>query len=108
MPTWGQAGVYSAVYHYLSAIKAVGTKESDRVMTQMRAMPINDFMTKNGTLRIDGRVLREMHLFEVKKPEESKGEWDLYKLVKTVPGNEAFRPLDQGHCPLVANAGAKK
>lgn len=103
-PTWDQAGVYSAVAHYLKAVKAVGGKDSDKVMAKMRETPINDFMSKNATLRADGRVVRDMHLFEVKTPEESKGPWDLYKLVATVPGKDAFRPLDQGKCPLVATA----
>ena len=103
-PTWDQAGVYSAVAHYLKAVKAVGSKESDKVMAKMRETPINDFMSKNATLRIDGRVVRDMHLFEVKAPEESKGPWDLYKLAATVPGAEAFRPLDQGKCPLATQA----
>jgi branched-chain amino acid transport system substrate-binding protein len=70
-------------------------------MAQMRATPINDFMTHNGTLRPDGRVLRDMYLFQVKKPEESKGEWDLYKLVETIPAAQAFRPMSEGGCPLV-------
>jgi branched-chain amino acid transport system substrate-binding protein len=70
-------------------------------MEQMRATPIDDFMTHGGKLRIDGRVLRDMYLFQVKKPEESKGEWDLYKLVEKIPAAEAFRPLNEGHCPLV-------
>jgi branched-chain amino acid transport system substrate-binding protein len=100
-PTFTQAGVYSAMHHYLEAVKAIGTKEPEKVMEKMRATPINDFMTKNGKLRIDGRVIRDFYLFEVKKPSESKGEWDLYKLVQTVPGDQAFRPLDKGECPLV-------
>jgi branched-chain amino acid transport system substrate-binding protein len=100
-PTFTQAGTYSAVAHYLAAIKAIGTKEPLKVMAQMRATPINDFMTKNGKLRIDGRVVRDMYLFEVKKPSESKAPWDYYKLLQTVPGEEATRPLDQGNCPLV-------
>jgi branched-chain amino acid transport system substrate-binding protein len=100
-PTFTQAGVYSAMHHYLEAIKAIGTKDPDKVMEKMRATPINDFMTKNGKLRIDGRVVRDFYLFEVKKPAESKGEWDLYKLLQTVPGDQAFRPLDKGECPLV-------
>ncbi len=100
-PTFTQAGVYSAMHHYLEAIKAIGTKDPDKVMEKMRETPINDFMTKNGKLRIDGRVIRDMYLFEVKKPSESKGEWDLLKLIETVPGDEAFRPLDKGDCPLV-------
>jgi branched-chain amino acid transport system substrate-binding protein len=101
MPSMTQAGAYSAITHYLKAVKAVGSKDADKVMAQMRATPINDFMTHNGTLRIDGRVLRDMYLFQVKKPEESKGEWDLYKLVATIPAAEAFRPLGDGGCPLV-------
>jgi branched-chain amino acid transport system substrate-binding protein len=100
-PTFPQAGVYSALHHYLEAVKALGTKDPDKVMAKMREMPINDFMTKNGILRIDGRVLREMYLFEVKTPAESKGAWDYYKLVQAIPADQAFRPLEEGGCPLV-------
>jgi branched-chain amino acid transport system substrate-binding protein len=100
-PSFTQAGVYSAVHHYLNAVKALNSKDPDKVMEKMRATPINDFMTKNGKLRIDGRVIRDMYLFEVKKPSESKGEWDLFKLIQTVPGDQAYRPLDKGDCPLV-------
>ncbi len=101
MPTMIQAGLYSATMHYLKAIEAIGTDEAPKVMEQMRATPINDFFAKNGKIRIDGRMVHDMYLFEVKKPQESKGEWDLYKLIATVPGDEAFRPLDKGGCPLV-------
>jgi branched-chain amino acid transport system substrate-binding protein len=101
MPSMTQAGAYSGTMHYLKAVKAVGSKDADKVMAQMRATPINDFMTHNGTLRPDGRVLRDMYLFQVKKPEESKGEWDLYKLVETIPAAQAFRPMSEGGCPLV-------
>ncbi len=101
MPTMIQAGLYSATLHYLKAIEAIGTDEAPKVMAQMRATPVNDFFAKNGKIRIDGRMVHDMYLFEVKKPEESKGEWDLYKLIATVPGDEAFRPLDKGGCPLV-------
>ncbi|WP_024518158.1 ABC transporter substrate-binding protein [Bradyrhizobium sp. Tv2a-2] len=101
MPTMIQAGLYSATMHYLKAIEAIGTDEAPKVMEQMRAMPINDFFAHGGKIRIDGRMVHDMYLFEVKKPEESKGEWDLYKLIATVPGDEAFRPLDKGGCPLV-------
>jgi branched-chain amino acid transport system substrate-binding protein len=100
-PTSIQAGVYSAVAHYLKAVKALGAKDADAVMDKMRALPIDDFMTRHGTLRIDGRVLRDMYLFEVKKPADSKGPWDYYKLVQTIPADQAYRPLDQGGCPLV-------
>src|SRR5262249_47912280 len=99
-PTFTQAGNYSATHHYLEAVKALGTKDPDKVMAKMREMPINDFMTKNGTLRIDGRVIRDLYLFEVKKPSESQAEWDIYKLVQTIPADKAFRPLEEGNCPL--------
>lgn len=101
MPTMTQAGTYGAITHYLQAVKAVSSKDSDKVMAQMRNTPINDFMTNNGNLRIDGRVVRDMYLFQVKTPAESKGEWDLYKNIATTPGNVAFRPMNQGGCPLV-------
>jgi branched-chain amino acid transport system substrate-binding protein len=101
MPTMIQAGLYSATMHYLKAIDATGTDEAPKVMAQMRATPVNDFFAKNGKIRIDGRMVHDMYLFEVKKPAESKGEWDLYKLIATVPADEAFRPLDKGGCPLV-------
>jgi branched-chain amino acid transport system substrate-binding protein len=101
MPTMIQAGLYSATMHYLKAIEAIGTDEAPKVMEQMRATPINYFFAHGGKIRIDGRMVHDMYLFEVKKPEESKGEWDLYKLLATVPGDEAFRPLDKGGCPLV-------
>src|SRR6202048_2417940 len=88
MPTMIQAGLYSATMHYLKAIEAIGTDEAPKVMAQMRATPINDFFAHGGKIRIDGRMVHDMYLFEVKKPEESKGEWDLYKLIATVPGDE--------------------
>lgn len=100
MPTMTQAGTYGAISHYLKAVKAAGSKDADKVMAQMRSLPINDFMTTNGRLRVDGRVIRDMHLFQVKAPAESKGEWDLYKTVASVPGEQAFRPLAEGGCPL--------
>ena len=101
MPSMTQAGAYSATLHYLQSVKAAGTLDADKVMEQMRALPINDFMSHNAHLRIDGRVEREMYLFEVKKPSESHGEWDLYKLVSVIPASEATRPLNAGGCPLV-------
>jgi len=100
MPSMIQAGLYSATMHYLKAIEAIGTDEASKVMAQMRATPVNDFFAKNGKIRIDGRMVHDMYLFEVKKPQE-KGEWDLYNLIAAVPGDEAFRPLDKGGCPLV-------
>ena len=107
MPTMVQAGVYSATHHYLEAVQAVGAKDPDKVMAKMRETPINDFMTKNGKLRIDGRVVRDMYLLQVKTPEESKGPWDYVTVVQRVPGDDAYRPLDQGGCPLVKKAEAQ-
>ena len=101
-PSFIQAGTYGAVLHYLRAVKEAGTDEAKAVLAAMKKLPINDFMTKDGSVRADGRVIRDMYLMQVKAPEESKGEWDLAKIVATVPGNEAFRPLDEGGCPLVA------
>ena len=100
MPTMVQAGVYGAITHYLKAEQAAGSKDPDTVMAKMREMPIDDFMTHHGKLRIDGRVLRDMYLYEVKKPSESKYPWDYFKLLQTIPADEAFRPLDEGGCPL--------
>jgi branched-chain amino acid transport system substrate-binding protein len=101
-PSFIQAGTYGAVLHYLKAVQAAGTDEAKAVLAEMRKMPINDFMTKNGSIRPDGRVIRDMYLMQAKTPEESKGQWDLVKMVATVPGNEAFRPLNEGDCPLAA------
>jgi branched-chain amino acid transport system substrate-binding protein len=71
------------------------------VMAKMREMPVNDFMTKNGKLREDGRLVRDMYLFQVKSPAESKSKDDIYKLIATVPGDKAYRPLSESPCPLV-------
>ena len=101
MPTMIQAGLYSATMHYLQAIDATGTDDTAKVMAKMKATPINDFFAKNGHIREDGRMVHDMYLFEVKKPSESKGEWDLYKLLATVPGDEAFRPMSEGGCPYI-------
>ena len=101
MPTMNQAATYSATLHYLKAVQAAGTKETKPVMAKMRATPVRDAFTDNGILREDGRMVHSMFLFEVKKPEESKGPWDYYKVLAEVPGDQAFRPLNQGGCPLV-------
>jgi branched-chain amino acid transport system substrate-binding protein len=100
-PTMSQAGVASALKHYFEAVQAVGSKDPDKVMAKMREMPINDFMTHNGKLRIDGRVLRDLYLFQVKTPAESKGPWDYYKQLAVILADQAFRPLNAGGCPLV-------
>ncbi|MBR1160061.1 MULTISPECIES: ABC transporter substrate-binding protein [Bradyrhizobium] len=101
VPTSAQAGVYSSVTHYLKAVKAAGTTDAAAVMKVMKETPINDMFTKNGKIREDGRMVHDMYLFEVKKPSESKGRWDDYKLVATVPGDQAFQPLSESRCPLV-------
>lgn len=101
MPTMVQAGAYSTTTHWLKAVQATGTLDADKVMAQMRATPVQDFATKGAMLRADGRLMREMYLYEVKKPAESTGEWDLYKLVSKIAAEDAFRPLADGGCPLV-------
>jgi branched-chain amino acid transport system substrate-binding protein len=101
VPTGAQVGVYSSVMHYLKAVKAAGTTDAAPVMKVMKETPINDVFTKNGRIREDGRMVHDMYLFEVKKPSESKGRWDDYKLLSTIPGNEAFQSLEQSRCPLV-------
>jgi branched-chain amino acid transport system substrate-binding protein len=83
------------------AVQAAGIDEAKTVLAQMKKLPINDFMTKDGSDRADGRVIRDMYLMQVMTPEESKGEWDLATIIATVPGKEAFRPLSEGGCPLV-------
>jgi len=88
------------VTHYLAAVKSAGTDDTAAVNKAMRETPINDFMTKNGSIRPDGRVMRQMYVFEVKKPEESKGEWDLYKQVAEIAPDKAFAPPDPAACPL--------
>ena len=101
VPTSAQAGVYSSVRHYLKAVKAAGTTDAAAVIKVMKETPINDFFASNGRIREDGRMVHDMYLFEVKKPSESKGRWDDYKLLATIPGNEAFQSLEQSRCPLV-------
>lgn len=100
-PNMLQAGVYSAVAHYLKAVAAAGTDEGKQVAETMRQLPVNDFMSKDVKIRQDGRVMREMHLFEVKTPADSKAPWDYYKLIGNVTGEDAFRPLQEGGCPFV-------
>ena len=101
MPNMTQAGIYSATMHYLEAVAAAGTDETQAVMEKMRATPINDFFVKNGRIREDGRMVHEMYLYEVKTPAESKEPWDYYKLVATIPADQAFQPLAESKCPLV-------
>ncbi|CAN7672326.1 ABC transporter substrate-binding protein [Pararhizobium sp. LjRoot235] len=100
-PHMGDAGDYSSTMHYLRAVQAVGTTDTKKVMEKMRETPVNDFFAKNGKIREDGRMVHDMYVYHVKTPDESKGEWDLLKLVTTIPGDKAFRPLSDSKCPLV-------
>ena len=101
MPTMVQAGVYSAVLHYLNAIKAAGSDEAPAVVEQMKATPVNDFFAKNGRIRADGRHVHDFYLLQVKKPRESKSPWDYYHVRQVIPANEAAMPLAQSECALL-------
>ncbi|PUE40141.1 ABC transporter substrate-binding protein [Limnohabitans sp. Bal53] len=101
MPTGIQAGQYSSVYHYLSAVKAVNSDDTQKVMAQMKKTPINDFFAKNGKIRDDGRMVHDMYLAQVKKPSESTKPWDYYNIKAVIPAAEAFQPLSQSRCPLI-------
>jgi branched-chain amino acid transport system substrate-binding protein len=103
MPTMVQAGVYAGVLHYLKAVQALkGAKDDGKaVVAKMKELPTDDPLFGKGTVRADGRTIHPMYLYEVKKPSESKGPWDYYKLIKEIPADQAFRPLDKGDCPLV-------
>lgn len=101
MPTMVQAGQYSSVLHYLKAVKAAGSDEAPKVMAQMKKTPINDFFAKNGQIREDGRMIHDMYLVQVKKPDESKYPWDYYHVKQVIPAAEAFQPLSLSRCPLV-------
>jgi branched-chain amino acid transport system substrate-binding protein len=100
-PTMVHAGVYAAVLHYLKAVTALNGDDGTKVIAKMKELPTDDPLFGKGTVRADGRKIHNMYLFEVKTPSESKGPWDLYKLRATIPAAQAFRPLDQGGCPLV-------
>ncbi|MCA4963666.1 ABC transporter substrate-binding protein [Pseudomonas sp. Y24-6] len=101
MPGMVPAGIYSATTNYLNAIKATGSDDAQTVRAQMVATPVNDIFAKNGKIRVDGRMVHDMYLAQVKTPAESKGEWDLYKIIRTIPGEEAYRPLAESKCKLV-------
>jgi branched-chain amino acid transport system substrate-binding protein len=101
MPTSIQAGFYSAALQYLNAVKAANTDNSDQVMAKLKEIKWDDPVFGLSYIRQDGRKMHNMYLFEVKKPSESKGPYDYYKLITTMSAEEAFRPLDQGECPLV-------
>jgi branched-chain amino acid transport system substrate-binding protein len=101
MPNMVQAGTYSSITHYLKAVQAAGTDETGAVMAKMKATPINDFFVKNGRIREDGRMIRDMYLFEVKSQAESRYPWDYYKLKATIPGEQAFLPAAKSVCALL-------
>ncbi|WP_430396400.1 ABC transporter substrate-binding protein [Ferrovibrio sp.] len=100
-PNMLQAGVYSATMHFLKAVEKSGTDDGVKVADAMRALPVNDFMSKDVVVRADGRVMRNMYLFEVKSPAESKAPWDYYKQIGVIPGDKAFRPAAESECPLL-------
>ncbi|HEX2540436.1 MAG TPA: ABC transporter substrate-binding protein [Caldimonas sp.] len=100
-PTMVQAGVYSSVLHYLKAVEAAKTDDGTKVVAQMKAMPTDDPLFGKGSIRADGRKMHPAYLVEVKKPSESKGPYDYQKVIATIPAEQAFRPLNQGDCPLV-------
>lgn len=101
VPSMVQAGVYSGVHHYLAAVKAAGTTDTAAVAAKMHEMKVNDMYNKDVEIRADGRVLHRMYLVQVKKPQESQYKYDYYKILTSVPGEQAFRPLSESECPLV-------
>jgi branched-chain amino acid transport system substrate-binding protein len=101
MPTMAQAGIYSGVLHYLRAASKAKSVEGDKVAGVMREMAVNDAFAKGGKVRADGRMVHDMYLAQVKEPQQSKGPWDYYNIVKVIKGDEAFRPMANGGCPLV-------
>lgn len=100
MPTMVQAGSYSATRHYLQAVQDAGTDDGPTVAAKMKETPINDMFAKNGSILPNGRVLHDMYLARVKKPTESKGPWDYYEILRTIPGAEAFATLEASGCKL--------
>jgi branched-chain amino acid transport system substrate-binding protein len=101
MPSTIQAAVYSSVLQYLKAVEATGTDDADAVLKKLKEMKLNDVFVKDGVIRADGRMVHDYYLFQVKSPAESKYPWDYYKLISTIPGNQAFQPLSESRCPLI-------
>lgn len=101
MPSMIQAGAYSAVTQYLKAVQAAGTDDGPTVVAKLKSTPLNDMFAQNGKVRADGRMVHDMFLVQVKKPAESKEPWDYYKVLTTLPGDDAFQPLSKSKCPLV-------
>ena len=107
-PTMVHAGVYSAVLHYLKAVEALKSDADGKaIVAKMKEMPTDDPLFGKGTVRADGRKIHPMYLFEAKAPSESKGAWDLYKVLETIPAEQAFRPMSEGGCPMLADMTAK-
>ena len=103
MPTFSQAAYYSATTTYLNAVKAVGTTDADKVMEQLHKTRVNDMFVKDAPIRADGLLEHDMYIVQVKTPAESKGDWDFYKILKTMKGDEAFGKLADSTCPLLKN-----
>ncbi len=103
MPTMVQAGIYSSTMHYLNAVEATGSDDTASVREHMMSQPIHDFFARNGHIRADGRMVHDMYLAQVKTPEQSEGEWDLYHILATIPADQAYRPLAESQCDLVQN-----
>jgi branched-chain amino acid transport system substrate-binding protein len=101
MPTAYQAGVNSALRHYFKAVGAINSTDTATVLGWMRANPVDDFFAHGGKIREDGRMVHDMYLMRIKKPEESNSTWDLYEYLDTIPGDQAFRPMAGGGCPYV-------
>jgi branched-chain amino acid transport system substrate-binding protein len=100
---WRRRASIQAVRHHIAAIAAAGTDEAKAVMAKMRATPVNDFHVKNGHLREDGRLVHDMYFAQVKTPSDSSKPWDYYNILGVIPGDQAFRPLSEGGCPLAAH-----
>jgi branched-chain amino acid transport system substrate-binding protein len=104
MPTMVQAGLYSAITHYLKAVQASGETTGKAVIDEMKKLPVHDFFAPDGIVRADGVLIHDFYLAQVKAPDESTEPWDYLKIVATIPGSEAFRPLAESKCPLAKQA----
>ncbi len=102
MPTAPQAAVYSAVFHYLKAVAAINSDDTDRVIEKMRATPVDDFYAPGARLRADNKLIHDFYLVQVKEPKELEKPWAYYKVLETITADVAYRPLSESDCPLVA------
>ena len=100
-PSLVQAGIFSSVTHYLKSVQALNSDDGTKSAAQMLATPVNDVITHDVKIRADGRVLRDLYITEVKKPSESKAPWDYWKVISTIPGDKAWRPVEESECPLL-------